>query len=181
MRQRAHVGYAEGALMGFSVCKLRRHSHRIYFQVRLALRMLKEEGLIHHEASFCYDAYQFCVLVSARCDDSTTPPIDISSRSPIFKMQRSGYDALGRSVASLLVPTAMRRECSKCIMQIQDHISSLVSSPRWSSGVPTKHLSPHYELMRDLCLSYCTSYRILLIICMSSFVRSHRTSPTSVL
>lgn len=26
--------------------------------------MLKEESLIHYEASFCYDAFQFCVLVS---------------------------------------------------------------------------------------------------------------------
>ena len=33
-------------------------------QIKLALRMLKEESLIHYEASFCYDAFQFCVLVS---------------------------------------------------------------------------------------------------------------------
>lgn len=32
-------------------------------QIKLALRMLKEESLIHYEASFCYDAFQFCVLV----------------------------------------------------------------------------------------------------------------------
>lgn len=25
--------------------------------------MLKEESLVHYEASFCYDAFQFCVLV----------------------------------------------------------------------------------------------------------------------
>ncbi|KAI0694025.1 SET domain-containing protein [Cytidiella melzeri] len=33
-------------------------------KINLALRMLKEESLVHYEASFCYDAYQFCVLVS---------------------------------------------------------------------------------------------------------------------
>ncbi|EED85675.1 predicted protein [Postia placenta Mad-698-R] len=32
--------------------------------VKIALRMLKEEGLVHAEASFCFDAFQFCVLVS---------------------------------------------------------------------------------------------------------------------
>lgn len=32
-------------------------------QVKIALRMLKEEGLVHAEASFCFDAFQFCVLV----------------------------------------------------------------------------------------------------------------------
>ncbi|KAI0346654.1 SET domain-containing protein [Trametopsis cervina] len=33
-------------------------------KIQLALCMLKEESLVHHEASFCYDAYQFCVSVS---------------------------------------------------------------------------------------------------------------------
>ncbi|THG94315.1 hypothetical protein EW026_g7128 [Hermanssonia centrifuga] len=33
-------------------------------KIKLALRMLKEESLVHYEASFCYDAFQFCVLVS---------------------------------------------------------------------------------------------------------------------
>ncbi|EKM57569.1 uncharacterized protein PHACADRAFT_251260 [Phanerochaete carnosa HHB-10118-sp] len=33
-------------------------------KIKLALQMLKEESLIHYEASFCYDAFQFCVLVS---------------------------------------------------------------------------------------------------------------------
>ncbi|KAI0090417.1 SET domain-containing protein [Irpex rosettiformis] len=33
-------------------------------KIHLALRMLKEESLVHYEASFCYDAYQLCVLVS---------------------------------------------------------------------------------------------------------------------
>ena len=35
-------------------------------QIKLALQMLKEESLIHYEASFCYDAFQFCVLVRDR-------------------------------------------------------------------------------------------------------------------
>ncbi len=33
-------------------------------QVQLALRLLQEEQLVHYEASFCFDAFQFCVLVS---------------------------------------------------------------------------------------------------------------------
>ncbi|OBZ67855.1 SET domain-containing protein 5 [Grifola frondosa] len=33
-------------------------------KVKIALRLLKEENLVHYEASFCYDAFQFCVLVS---------------------------------------------------------------------------------------------------------------------
>ncbi|KAI0754279.1 SET domain-containing protein [Daedaleopsis nitida] len=33
-------------------------------KVKLALRNLKEEELVHYEASFCFDAFQFCVLVS---------------------------------------------------------------------------------------------------------------------
>ncbi|KAI0792268.1 hypothetical protein C8Q75DRAFT_714475 [Abortiporus biennis] len=33
-------------------------------KIRLALRLLKEERLVHYEASFCYDAFQFCVSVS---------------------------------------------------------------------------------------------------------------------
>ncbi|KAJ3531162.1 hypothetical protein NM688_g7611 [Phlebia brevispora] len=33
-------------------------------KIKLALKMLREEGLVHYEASFCYDAFQFCVLVS---------------------------------------------------------------------------------------------------------------------
>ena len=33
-------------------------------QVKLALRLLQEEQLVHYEASFCFDAFQFCVLVS---------------------------------------------------------------------------------------------------------------------
>ncbi|RPD54909.1 SET domain-containing protein [Lentinus tigrinus ALCF2SS1-7] len=33
-------------------------------KVKLALRLLQEEQLVHYEASFCFDAFQFCVLVS---------------------------------------------------------------------------------------------------------------------
>ncbi|KAI0948044.1 hypothetical protein AcW1_009652 [Taiwanofungus camphoratus] len=33
-------------------------------KVTIALRLLKEEDLVQHEASFCFDAFQFCVLVS---------------------------------------------------------------------------------------------------------------------
>ncbi|CDO71128.1 hypothetical protein BN946_scf184844.g132 [Trametes cinnabarina] len=33
-------------------------------KVKLALRLLKEENLVHYEASFCFDAFQFCTLVS---------------------------------------------------------------------------------------------------------------------
>ena len=33
-------------------------------QIKIALKLLKEEGLVHYEASFCFDAFQFCVLVS---------------------------------------------------------------------------------------------------------------------
>jgi len=33
-------------------------------KIRKALRLLREERLIHFEASFCYDAFQFCVMVS---------------------------------------------------------------------------------------------------------------------
>ncbi|KAI0676226.1 hypothetical protein C8Q78DRAFT_960507 [Trametes maxima] len=33
-------------------------------KVELALRLLREEGLVHYEASFCFDAFQFCILVS---------------------------------------------------------------------------------------------------------------------
>ncbi|KAH9888097.1 SET domain-containing protein [Cubamyces lactineus] len=33
-------------------------------KVKLALRLLKDEGLVHYEASFCFDAFQFCILVS---------------------------------------------------------------------------------------------------------------------
>ncbi|OSD05164.1 SET domain-containing protein [Trametes coccinea BRFM310] len=33
-------------------------------KVKLALRLLKEENLVHYEASFCFDAFQFCILVS---------------------------------------------------------------------------------------------------------------------
>ncbi|KAI8974886.1 SET domain-containing protein [Trametes punicea] len=33
-------------------------------KVKLALRLLKDEELVHYEASFCFDAFQFCVLVS---------------------------------------------------------------------------------------------------------------------
>ncbi|KAI0355860.1 SET domain-containing protein [Trametes cingulata] len=33
-------------------------------KVKLALRLLKEEELVHYEASFCFDAFQFCILVS---------------------------------------------------------------------------------------------------------------------
>lgn len=32
-------------------------------QIKLALHMLKQERLVHYEASFCYDAFQFCVMV----------------------------------------------------------------------------------------------------------------------
>ncbi|KAI1794327.1 SET domain-containing protein [Ganoderma leucocontextum] len=33
-------------------------------KVRIAMRLLKEEQLMHYEASFCFDAFQFCVMVS---------------------------------------------------------------------------------------------------------------------
>ncbi|RDX51832.1 SET domain-containing protein [Lentinus brumalis] len=33
-------------------------------KVQLALRLLQEEQLVHYEASFSFDAFQFCVLVS---------------------------------------------------------------------------------------------------------------------
>ncbi|KAI0761260.1 SET domain-containing protein [Trametes elegans] len=33
-------------------------------KVKLALRLLQEERLVHYEASFSFDAFQFCVLVS---------------------------------------------------------------------------------------------------------------------
>ncbi|KAH9936035.1 SET domain-containing protein [Amylocystis lapponica] len=33
-------------------------------KVAIALRLLREEGLVHYRASFCFDAFQFCVLVS---------------------------------------------------------------------------------------------------------------------
>ncbi|KAH9941878.1 SET domain-containing protein [Epithele typhae] len=33
-------------------------------KIKIALRMLKEEHLVHYEASFCFDAFQFCVSVS---------------------------------------------------------------------------------------------------------------------
>lgn len=32
-------------------------------QIKLALRLLKEEKLVHYETSFCYDAFQFCTMV----------------------------------------------------------------------------------------------------------------------
>lgn len=32
-------------------------------QVKLALQLLKEEELVHYEASFCFDGFQFCILV----------------------------------------------------------------------------------------------------------------------
>ncbi|KAL1948867.1 hypothetical protein VTO73DRAFT_10673 [Trametes versicolor] len=33
-------------------------------KVKLALQLLKEEELVHYEASFCFDGFQFCILVS---------------------------------------------------------------------------------------------------------------------
>ncbi|KAI0821912.1 SET domain-containing protein [Trametes gibbosa] len=33
-------------------------------KVKLALQLLTEEGLVHYESSFCFDAFQFCVLVA---------------------------------------------------------------------------------------------------------------------
>ncbi|KAH9852353.1 SET domain-containing protein [Lenzites betulinus] len=33
-------------------------------KVKLALQLLKEEDLVHYEASFCFDAFQFCILVA---------------------------------------------------------------------------------------------------------------------
>ncbi|KAI0628548.1 SET domain-containing protein [Trametes polyzona] len=37
-------------------------------KVKLALQLLKEEQLVHYEASFCFDAFQFCILVSRVSD-----------------------------------------------------------------------------------------------------------------
>jgi len=33
-------------------------------KAKIALRLLKDESLVHYEASFCFDAFQLCVLVS---------------------------------------------------------------------------------------------------------------------
>ncbi|TBU28052.1 SET domain-containing protein [Dichomitus squalens] len=33
-------------------------------KVKLAIRLLNEEQLVHYETSFCFDAFQFCVMVS---------------------------------------------------------------------------------------------------------------------
>lgn len=33
-------------------------------KIKKALRLLKDEHLVHYEASFCYDAFQFCAMVS---------------------------------------------------------------------------------------------------------------------
>ncbi|PCH35105.1 hypothetical protein WOLCODRAFT_106983 [Wolfiporia cocos MD-104 SS10] len=33
-------------------------------KIKIALRLLKEEDLVHYEASFSFDAFQFCVMVS---------------------------------------------------------------------------------------------------------------------
>jgi len=33
-------------------------------KIKIALKLLKEERVVHYETSFCYDAFQFCVLVS---------------------------------------------------------------------------------------------------------------------
>jgi len=33
-------------------------------KIKLALQLLKKETLVHYEASFCYDAFQYCVMVS---------------------------------------------------------------------------------------------------------------------
>jgi len=33
-------------------------------KIKLALQLLKKECLLHYEASFCYDAFQYCVMVS---------------------------------------------------------------------------------------------------------------------
>jgi len=33
-------------------------------KLKIALRLLRDEGIVHYEASFCFDAFQFCVLVS---------------------------------------------------------------------------------------------------------------------
>ena len=62
-------------------------------QIKLALRMLKEEGLIHYEASFCYDAFQFCVLVRAATScpyrRAYTDPLDCAG---LGLRERKGVD-----------------------------------------------------------------------------------------
>ena len=63
-------------------------------KIKLALRMLKEESLIHYEASFCYDAFQFCVLVSALAPPHF--PADADVRHPGIRLyQRKGVDTEG--------------------------------------------------------------------------------------
>ena len=55
--------------------------------------MLKEESLIHYEASFCYDAFQFCVLVRvmtiSRCSVAET------ALAGVRLLQRESVDTKG--------------------------------------------------------------------------------------
>ena len=58
--------------------------------------MLKDESLVHYEASFCYDAFQFCVLVRTIPPfDADTVPVLISGPKGVRLYKRQGVDTQG--------------------------------------------------------------------------------------
>ena len=92
-------------------------------QIKLALRLLKEERLVHYETSFCYDAFQFCVMVCSLNQFVHTRYSHLV-RFLISRMPRCGFAEHGQLPAALLVQRVMLLGCSRCIGPIRARTNS---------------------------------------------------------
>lgn len=86
--------------------------------------MLKEEALVHYEASFCYDAYQFCVLVRLQCFTSTVNHLDFNIGIGFPKCEEVDSTGLG----SVVCHFRTRQQCRPDVQNILRE--STISSAR---------------------------------------------------
>ena len=126
--------------------------------------MLKEESLVHYEASFCYDAFQFCVSVSIRSCSHPQPwilPTDYAEqlirRPLIFPTPKHGYVEHGKCRCLLPVLIATQHACSRCT----GRTLVLTNSPppsrvQFSVAQTLNDPSPH-SLINIFALTYCSN------------------------
>lgn len=111
--------------------KVSEHYRAAYFhpltlrQAKLALCLLQEEGLALYEATFCFDAFQLCVMVSTAVSISFFVA-HVCRRFRTLLKQRFGLARHGRQRAPRRDPIAPLRGRSRCTGLIQGPTASPV-------------------------------------------------------
>ena len=132
--------------------------------------MLKEESLVHYVASFCYDAFQFCVLVCLSCPRLPCMPSCLAvwhlliygptlrRRCQTTQTPKHGFVAHGSCPSVPPVRTATRHACSRCTGPTLAHIRSRVHY-RTQHSLDRKHR--HRDLRSHTVIPYCDSERTM--------------------